>query len=158
MFMLDHVYYVLAAILTVAVLYGIHLMSRVQTARRGNLLSAAAMLGGVIITLVKYNLLRVWMLYPCLAIGAILGLALAYRVKMIEMPQMVALLNSLGGLASAIVGGYAWLGIGSAADPFSLSTAALALVVGTLTFFGSLVAAGKLHRLLPQTSVVLPGH
>lgn len=158
MFMLDHIYYVLAAILTVAVLYGIHLMSRVETARRGNLLSAAAMLGGVIITLVKYNLLRAWMLYPCLAIGAILGLALAYRVKMIEMPQMVALLNSLGGLASAIVGGYAWLGVGSTADPFSLSTAALALVVGTLTFFGSLVAAGKLHRLLPQTSVVLPGH
>ncbi len=154
----DNGYYLLAAILAGVVLYGIHLMSRVQTARLGNLLSAAAMAAGVILTLVKYNLLQAWMLYPCLAVGAALGLLLAYRVKMIEMPQMVALLNSLGGLASAIVGGYAWMGIGAAGDRFSTLAAVLALEVGVLTFCGSLVAAGKLHRLLPQAPLTLPRH
>jgi len=115
------------------------------------------MLLGIILTLIYNQIFPVWVLYIAIAIGAILGAILGIRVKMIQMPQTVALLNGLGGGASAIVGGFALLGIGAITAPFSLTTSALALAVGTLTLFGSLVAAGKLHKILPQKSIIFKG-
>ncbi|MEG1663633.1 MAG: NAD(P)(+) transhydrogenase (Re/Si-specific) subunit beta, partial [Clostridia bacterium] len=80
------------------------------------------------------------------------------KVSMLQMPQMVALLNGLGGAASAIVGMFAMFGIGSGFDVFSKITASIALAVGMLTLTGSLVAAGKLHKILPQKPVVWKHH
>lgn len=153
----DGVYFLAAAVLTLAVLYGIYLLSKVEKARLGNQLCALAVGGGVILTLLRHDILPVWSIYPSLVAGTVIGLFLAAQVKMIEMPQMVALLNGLGGAASALVGGFALLGIGADAGIFSRASSALALEIGTLTLAGSLVAAGKLHRLLPQKPVCLPG-
>jgi NAD(P) transhydrogenase subunit beta len=72
---------------------------------------------------------------------------------MIAMPQMIALLNGLGGLASLLVGMFAYLGIGADIDPFSQATALLAIIIGGITFTGSLVAAGKLARLINQKPI-----
>jgi NAD(P) transhydrogenase subunit beta len=154
----DTLYYIICGVLTLLVLFGIYLMSKVKTSRLGNLVSAGAMMAGIIITLIKNDILPFWFLYVCLAIGAILGLILAATVKMIQMPQMIALLNGLGGLASLIVGGYALIGVGAGDDIFSRISANLALQVGAITFFGSLIAAGKLHRILPQKPIALPHH
>jgi NAD(P) transhydrogenase subunit beta len=154
----DTLYYVLAGFLTLAVLFGIYLMSKVETSRLGNFVSASAMLIGIVVTLIKNDILPYWFLYVCLAIGAVLGFILASVVKMIQMPQMIALLNGLGGLASLIVGAYAILEIGAGNDVFSRVSANLALQVGAITFFGSLIAAGKLHRILPQKAISLPHH
>jgi len=151
-------YYVLVGVLVLAVLFGIYLMSKVEKAKTGNRISAVAMALAIILTLVKNAILPVWILYVCLAVGLIIGLILAFRVKMIEMPQMIALFNGFGGLASAIVGGYALFGIGSGADSFSRIVATIAFEIGIITFFGSLVAAGKLHRVLPQKQITLPMH
>ncbi len=151
-------YYIITSLLGVMVLFGIYLMSKVEKAELGNKMSALALALGIIITLIYYEILPFWILYLSMAIGTILGLMLAKKVKMTEMPELVGLLNGLGGAASAIVAAMAMGGIGSETDPFSKTTAIIALIVGVVTFFGSLVAAGKLHKVINQKPIVFPNH
>lgn len=144
----------ISALLAVLVLAGISMMSKVKTAVAGNLLSALAMLCGIIATLLFAGVLSVWTIYVSILIGALAGSLIAIRVKMIQMPQTVALFNGLGGGASALVGILSVYGD----SPFVRFTALLAVAVGMVTLVGSLVAAGKLHRILPQKPVVWKGH
>jgi NAD(P) transhydrogenase subunit beta len=145
---------ILSAILAVLVLAGISMMSKVKTAVAGNLLSALAMLCGIVATLFFAGVVSVWTIYVSILIGALIGSLLAARVKMIQMPQTVALFNGLGGGASALVGLLSVHGDSA----FVRFTALLAVAVGMVTLVGSLVAAGKLHRVLPQKPVVWKGH
>ena len=145
---------ILSAILAVLVLAGISMMSKVRTAVAGNLLSAFAMLCGIVATLFFAGVVSVWTVYVSILIGALIGSLLAARVKMIQMPQTVALFNGLGGGASALVGLMSVQGDSA----FVRFTALLAVAVGMVTLVGSLVAAGKLHRVLPQKPVVWKGH
>ena len=145
---------IISAILAVLVLVGISMMSKVKTAVAGNLLSAFAMLCGIVATLFFAGVVSVWTVYVSILIGALVGSLLAARVKMIQMPQTVALFNGLGGGASALVGLLSIHGEGA----FVRFTALLAVAVGMVTLVGSLVAAGKLHRVLPQKPVVWKGH
>ena len=145
---------ILSAILAVLVLAGISMMSKVKTAVAGTLLSAFAMLCGIVATLFFAGVVSVWTVYVSILIGALVGSLLAARVKMIQMPQTVALFNGLGGGASALVGLLSVHGDGA----FVRFTALLAVAVGMVTLVGSLVAAGKLHRVLPQKPVVWKGH
>ena len=157
--------YVISALLSLLVMVGIALMSKVRYASLGNSLSALAILAGIVFTLLtKENngtpIITAWTLYPSLAIGALIGGLFATRVKMIQMPQLVALLNGLGGGASALVGILSVAGIGErlAATAFSNFTGYLAIGIGLITLVGSLVAAGKLHRLIPQKPQVWAFH
>lgn len=136
-------------------------MSKVKTAVAGNLISAVSVLLGIIITLIYKDIFSAWTVYIFMLIGVLIGSALALRVKMIQMPQLVALLNGVGGLASALVGTLSLLGIGNLINEYPVFvsvTSVLAIVVGLVTLFGSLVAAGKLHKLLPQKPVVWKNH
>ncbi len=155
--MSDTLYYVLSAILSLGVLLGIRWMSKVETAVRGNRLSALCMLIAVVLVLIREGILSDGYVWVGLALGLALGIVLARIVRMITMPQMVGFLNGLGGAASAVA---AWLTLENSAvlNVFELSTGELALCVGALTFSGSMVAAGKLQRLLPQKPIRLPGH
>ena len=152
------VYYVICAILSILVLVGIAMMSKVKSAARGNALSATAMGLGVIVTLLKLQVVTFPWLIGGILIGGIIGTLLYTRVKMIQMPQMVALLNGIGGGASALVGALTLFQLSESNVYFTLVTAFLAIIIGMLTLVGSLVAAGKLHRVLPQKSVVWPFH
>jgi NAD(P) transhydrogenase subunit beta len=154
----DTGYYILCGILAAAVLLGIHLMSKVEKAQLGNKISALAIALAIIITLVKKDILQEWLLYPGIVIGLIIGLLLAKRVKMIQMPQLVALLNGIGGMASAIVASFALISFYHGNEWFGKVTAALAIAIGMLTFSGSMIAAGKLHKVLNQKPVILPLH
>ena len=145
---------ILSAILAVLVLVGISMMSKVRTAVAGNLLSAFAMLCGIVGTLFFAGVVSVWTIYVSILIGALVGGLLAARVQMIQMPQTVALFNGLGGGASALVGLLSVHGDSA----FVRFTALLAVAVGMVTLVGSLVAAGKLHRVLPQKPVVWKAH
>ena len=153
-------------------------MSKVKKSRLGNGISALAMLLGIILVLVHSGvfdfkreissiIIGVGIIFGGLVVGSIVGIILSDKVKMIQMPQLVALLNGLGGAASAVVGiaslalagkhsveGNVLFGV----DAFTLTTSALAVAVGMITLSGSLIAAGKLHRILPQKPVVLKGH
>ena len=152
-------YYVISAVLSLGVLLGISMMSRVKSARLGNALSALCMLLAILVVFFKYGIVSNTIVWLGLGVGFVVGVYLTIKVDMISMPQTVALLNGLGGAASAVVGVLTLIstsGIGE--GRFVGVTSAIAVVVGAVTFSGSLIAAGKLHRVLKQQPVVLPLH
>ncbi len=152
--MSDLIYYVVSGLLIVIIMAGIFLMSKVKYAKLGNNLSALAVFAAVVLTLLKHDVVNEWIIYIFIAVGAIIGVYLAYKVKMIDMPQMIALLNGLGGLASLIVGGFAYFGVGvDSLNAFSDIVAIIAVIIGTITFVGSVVAALKLHRVISQKPI-----
>lgn len=156
--MIDSVYYVLCILLAALVLLGISLMSKVKTALWGNLLSCACMAAAIVLTVVRYDFADKWLwLLVGLVPAAVAGAVLAKRVKMIEMPQTVAMLNGFGGAASALVAAVT-LTDGKAIGAFEAVTAGIALDIGMVTLLGSILAAGKLAKWFNQRPVILKGH
>ncbi len=149
-------FYILSAVLSGLVLFGLSMQSKVKSAVSGNLVCVGVMCFAILLTLVNENALLNWKLWVAMAVGAVTSLIWAKKVKMIEMPQTVALLNGIGGLASALVGSIEL--ISSNSTVFADITAALALVIGAVTFSGSLIAALKLARIFDSRPSKLPGH
>lgn len=150
-------YYAVSVVLVILVLVGLNMLSRVQTAVRGNLLGALAMALAIVATLWNFGILSAVELYIAMLFGALFGVIIWRKTKMIRMPQTVALLNGLGGMASMLAGSLALTGHADN-NAFAQFTAGLAVAVGGATFFGSLIAAGKLHQILDQHPKVLPAH
>ena len=148
-------YTILTSVLVLGVLAGISMMSKVKTARIGNALSALCSALAILIALYRNGVLSAPVIWAAIAVGTVFSLVAAARVKMIQMPQVVALLNGLGGLSSALV---AVLSANQAEDALSVYISLGALAVGSVTFAGSMVAAGKLAKVLPQKSVVWKAH
>ena len=156
--MMDSVYYILCILLAGLVLLGISMMSKVKTALWGNLLSCVCMAAGIVLTVVRYDFAGKWLwLLIGLIPAAVAGAILAKKVKMIEMPQTVAMLNGFGGAASALVAAVT-LTDGKAAGAFEAVTASIALIIGMVTLLGSILAAGKLAKWFNQRPVILNGH
>jgi len=155
--MSDLLYYILCGVLTFGVLAGIYLMSKVKTAVAGNLFSALCMAGAILLTLYRGGILTALELWIFAAVGFVIGLVGAYRVKMIDMPQTVAILNGFGGAASAIVAAVSVVGVVDIGY-FGRATAGLAVAVGAVTFTGSAIAAAKLHGIMKQKPMVWKGH
>ncbi len=156
--MSDSVYYILCIVLAGLVLLGISMMSKVKTALWGNLLSCACMTAAIVLTVIRYDFSGKWLwLLVGLVPASIAGAILAKRVKMIEMPQTVAMLNGFGGAASALVAAVT-LTDGKAIGTFEAITAGIALVIGMVTLLGSILAAGKLAKWFNQRPVILKGH
>jgi NAD(P) transhydrogenase subunit beta len=145
---------------------GLHLMNAPATARRGNQLSAAGMAAAVAATVV----VLVWQhritgpAVAALAVGVlagtVAGLVTARKVKMTAMPQLVSLFNAVGGGAAALValGDAVQHSAGLPDLPLQTTTTiVLDLVIGGLTFSGSLVASGKLAGMVPGRPIALPG-
>ncbi len=151
-------YKIVSILLAALVLGGLKLMSSPKTAVKGNRLGALSMLASVALVLWTNNILTVPLLWAAILVGSSIGVIMGQKVAMIQMPQMVALLNGLGGGASALVALVEILGKPQAMDWFSKLTGELALIVGAVTLTGSLIAAGKLDRRLNQKPVVLPNH
>ena len=149
-------FYVLSAVLAALVLTGLSMQSRVRSAVTGNLVCVGVMCFAILLTLAKENALLDWRLWAAMAVSAVISLIWARNVKMIDMPQTVALLNGIGGLASAIVGAIELTGRSSTA--FANVTAALALVIGAVTFSGSVIAAMKLARVIDSRPKTFGGH
>jgi len=156
----DLTYYLLCGACVVIVLLGINMMSKVKTSVFGNGLSAAAMAMAIVLiwaTRVGNTGIGVILaLVAALAVGGGVGIYGAMKAKMIDMPQIIALLNGLGGLASALVA--ATTALTDGVPVFENITSGLALVIGALTFTGSLIAAGKLARILSPRPKTLPHH
>lgn len=156
--MIDSVYYVLCIILAGLVLLGISMMSKVKTALWGNLLSCACMAAAIVLTIIRYDFAEKWAwLIVGLVPAGIAGAILSKKVKMIEMPQTVAMLNGFGGAASALVAAVT-LTDGKAVAAFEAITAGIALIIGMVTLLGSILAAGKLAKWFNQRPVILKGH
>jgi len=155
--MSETMYFVISVVLAIFILYDLFLISSPKTAVKGNYVGAAAIVAAIIATLYYYHIISLSLLWVCLLLGAVVGLYLGSKVKMIQMPEMVAFLHGLGGLAAVL------LSITVLINPeeittFTLFTGMLALAVGGLTFSGSMVAASKLHQIISSKPVVYPGH
>ena len=154
------VYYLLCGICVAAVLLGINMMSKVKSSVKGNGLSAVAMAAAIVLIWATRNtgvgIPVIVGICLALAAGTVIGVYGAAKAKMIEMPQIIALLNGLGGGASALVA--AVTAVNGGVPAFEGFTAGLALAIGALTLTGSLVAAGKLARILDSRPKSLPSH
>ena len=149
--------YLAAAVLLII---GMRNLGSPKTAPRGNAIAAVGMLIAVVATLLMQQVISFAMIAAGIVLGAGIGAVLATRIQMTAMPQMVALLNGFGGGASALVAtaelwGYADRGI----EPTGIVPAAIVIgvLIGALTFTGSLVAFGKLQELVTGAAVVYPG-
>jgi len=149
--------YLLAAVLFILAFKG---LSHPRTAVRGNLLGAVGMLLAVVVTLFDRHIVGFGAILGGIVLGGAIGATLALRVRMTAMPQMVALLNGLGGGASVLVAGAALLesDVVSEAPVLQMAVATVfSGLVGTVTFFGSLVAFVKLEEFKWAKDVRFPG-
>ena len=118
-----------------------------RTAVRGNLIGAFGMLLAIVVTLLDKHILSYTTIFAGMLVGGTIGAALAARVKMTTMPEMVALLNGFGGAASVLIAGGALVVPDSVSDapPLQMAVATVTSgLIGAVTFFGSLVAFSKL--------------
>ena len=149
--------YLVAAVLFI---FGLKGLTHPRTAVRGNLLGACGMLLAIVITLTDRNIVGFEVILIGLVIGAAIGAVLAVKIEMTAMPELVALFNGFGGIASVLVAGAALiegtLGSGIPLIQVSVAIAASGLI-GAVTFWGSLVAFGKLRGLINENAVLFSG-
>lgn len=150
------------AYLAAAVLFiiGLKRLNSPKTARRGNQISGAGMLLAIAVTLLDRGILSYSMLALGLLVGSLLGLVMARSVKMTGMPQMVALLNGFGGAASMLVGGGEFLMAYQSHSPIPTATGVVmqaSLLVGAVTFSGSMIAWAKLEERISGRPLVFAG-
>ncbi len=135
--------YLLAASLFI---FGIKGLGHPRTAVRGNLLGAVGMLLAIVVTLVDREILGWGWIIAGLVIGTGVGVVMAVRIQMTAMPQLVALYNGFGGIASALVAGAF---VAEAADSRQVAVATIASgIIGAVTFSGSVLAFAKLQGLV----------
>lgn len=138
---------------------GLRWLSSPGTAVRGNRISGVGMLIAVLVTLVSHEIASFQVIVAGVVVGGGLGLWMARTVKMTGMPQMVALLNGLGGGASLVVGASEYLISYDLGQPLSIDASIalqFTLVVGAVTFTGSGIAFAKLQELMPGRALVFP--
>ncbi|USE36722.1 Re/Si-specific NAD(P)(+) transhydrogenase subunit beta [Endozoicomonas sp. SCSIO W0465] len=158
--------YLVAALMFVMSLAG---LSRQDTAKNGNIYGIIGMVVAVLATLAHAHIAGMTLVTLCMIVGSGVGLYLAMKVQMTEMPQLVAILNGFGGLAAVLIGFASALEVNdSLAVQFKdlvMSTEQLihsseifiGIIIGALTFSGSVVAALKLHGKISSRPVSLPG-
>ena len=136
--------YILAAMLFI---FGLKMLGSPETARRGNLVSASGMFLAVIVTLLDQSIIDFSFILIGVCIGSLIGFFAATRVKMTAMPEMVALFNGFGGIASLLVGSSEYL-VGFDPNSALLIAIYLTVLIGGVTFSGSLIAWGKLSEII----------
>ncbi|MCG8407962.1 MAG: NAD(P)(+) transhydrogenase (Re/Si-specific) subunit beta [Phycisphaerales bacterium] len=147
--------YLISAILFILGLKG---LTHPRTAVRGNMLGACGMLLAIVVTLLAYDIVSPWVIGIGLVAGAVVGAGLAIKIEMTAMPQLVALFNGFGGVASVFVAG-AWLAARTVSDATTsdeIVAASASGLIGSVTFLGSFVAFAKLQGLkwFPDGNVI----
>ncbi len=152
-------------------IFGLKMLGSPATARRGNLLSSLGMLIAVVAGLTASGIVSYEYIIGGVILGSIIGALAARLVAMTSMPEMVALFNGSGGVASLLVG---WatlyragndtatavlstVGPATGISTFTAFTAVLAILIGGVTFTGSLIAYGKLSEIIGSAAVVFTG-
>ena len=135
-----NVAYIAASILFIV---GLKMLGSPDTARRGNLFSSMGMLLAVLVTLVDQSIIDFTWIVVGLISGGIIGYLAATKVQMTSMPEMVAIFNGFGGIASLLVGSAEFIRGSDYLFPIYLT-----VLIGGLTFTGSLIAYGKLSEII----------
>jgi NAD(P) transhydrogenase subunit beta len=141
-------------------IFALHEMNHPRTARRGNMIGAVGMAIAVIATLLIESVGDYGLIVLGVAIGAAVGVPAARSVKMTAMPQMVALFNGVGGGAVALISFVEYresLAAGGNPELEALIPMLFAAIIGSVSFWGSNIAFGKLQEVLPGRPIQLPG-
>ncbi len=147
--------YVVAATLFILGLKG---LTHPRTAVRGNMLGATGMLIAVVVTLWHREVVSFELIVLGVVLGGLVGAILAVKIAISDMPQLVALFNGFGGIASVLVAGAELSRVGALSPALQLTIATSASgLIGAVTFWGSLVAFGKLQGLISERSVTFKG-
>ena len=151
------VVYLVAAACFILALKG---LSSPRTARRGNLIGAAGAVLATVTVLVSGNLDHLLPIGIAIVVGVAIGVLGAYRVQMTQMPQLVALFNGVGGGAAAIVALVELNEISSAGgtSTFHLVATALTIIIGSVSFTGSIVTFLKLQELMTTRPITFAGY
>jgi H+-translocating NAD(P) transhydrogenase subunit beta len=139
---------------------GLHFLNHPRTARRGNLVAAVGMAIAVIATLLIEEVGDYGLIALGIAVGTVVGVPAARNVKMTAMPQMVALFNGVGGGAVALISWSEYresLAAGGNPELETLIPLLFAAIIGSISFWGSNIAFGKLQELIPGRPIQLPG-
>jgi NAD(P) transhydrogenase subunit beta len=150
--------YVLAASLFIL---GLRMLSSPKSAPRGNLTAAVGMLIAVVATLVQSEVVDYRWIAAGALVGGVAGAVAALRIAMTAMPQMVALLNGLGGAASALVAGADLVATvvdkNSVPEGIVPTAIVLSVLIGSVTLTGSLIAFAKLQEVMTTAPITYPG-
>lgn len=146
--------YFAASILFVLGLKG---LSHPETARRGMFMAEFGMLLAVIGTLLNHDIVSYEWILVGLLVGSTIGVAMGLWVPMTAMPQRTALSHAFGGLAAALVGVSEFLRHGEHLGTFKVTALGFEVLLGGITFTGSLVAFAKLQELLKGQPITYPG-
>ncbi|RDV25453.1 NAD(P)(+) transhydrogenase (Re/Si-specific) subunit beta [Alteromonas aestuariivivens] len=145
--------YVFCALLFIM---GLKLLSHPSTARKGNILSSLGMLIAILVTLLDHNIISYQLILAGIVLGSAIGVFAAKKVEMTAMPELVSLFNGVGGLASLAVA-YAAIVSDNPLTTFELSVSVVALLIGAVTFSGSVIAWAKLSERMVGRPVVFKG-
>ncbi len=153
--------YLIAAALFILGLKG---LAHPRTAVRGNLLGATGMLLAIVVTFLDRSIVDFKVIIAGILVGTLIGIVLAVKVAMTSMPELVALFNGFGGIASVLVAGASYveqIGLRQQAgeEPslqFVVAVAVTALI-GAITFTGSLIAFAKLKGIMTGNAITFPG-
>jgi NAD(P) transhydrogenase subunit beta len=154
---IERLVYLVAAVLFIL---GLQQLQSPVTARRGNAVSGVGMLIAIVATLLATEILTPTVILAGMVVGSAFGFWMARSVKMTSMPQMVALLNGFGGAGSLLVGGAEFLRSELRGEQIPLDTGItiqLSLLIGAVTFSGSLIAWAKLQEVMTGKPVTYPG-
>ena len=145
--------YIFASILFI---FGLKMLSSPETAQRGNLVSASGMLIAILVTLAQNEIIAYEYLLVALIGGLLVGVSAASFVKMTSMPELVALFNGFGGIASLLVGVAEFINP-SSSTLIQIIAISFTVLIGGITFSGSLVAFGKLSEIISGKPLILFG-
>ena len=157
--------YIISALLFIA---GLKMMTSPSTARSGNMISASGMLIAILTTLLEQGIIDYKWIFLGIIIGSIIGVFASRMVQMTEMPEMVAIFNGFGGIASLMV---AWAALYPELTDFDINngylvgssntllmaTIIMSILIGGITFSGSLIAYCKLSEKIPGKAYLIPG-
>ena len=152
---LREILYLVAACAFILALKG---LSSPRTARRGNLLGAGGAALALLVTFFSFELRNLAAILVAIAVGTALAVPAARRVQMTQMPQLVALFNGVGGGAAALVAVLELTALGDHAgdERGALAAVAFTVLVGAVSFSGSVVTFLKLQELMTTRPVIMP--
>ncbi len=149
--------YLASAALFILALSG---LSTNDTARRGNMFGIVGMIIAILVTVIAFVTRNYTLLVVLMAVGGVIGFVLSRKVQMTQMPELVAILHSLVGLAAVLIGfatfmdtTVAYTGVEKTIHEIEIY---LGVAIGALTFTGSVVAYGKLSGMLGGAPMLLP--
>src|SRR3990172_11206449 len=137
-------------------IFGLKMLGSPKTARRGNLYSSVGMLLAIVVTLLDKQIINFEWIIIGLIVGSAIGSTFALKVKMTGMPQMVGLLNGFGGGASLLVAMSEYYKIMPIIPVNTGVSMILGVLIGSVTFTGSLIAFGKLQGIVTGKVVKYP--